>query len=76
MVKVNTPFNDDTSAFANIDKNGLIEVHIPTYKGRDLYGAQLKIRFIRFIREEKHFESLDELKAQIREDIDSILRPA
>ena len=76
MVKVNTPFNDDTSAFANIDANGLIEVHIPTYKGGDLYGAQLKIRFIRFIREEKHFESLEELKTQIREDIDSILRPA
>ena len=75
MVKVNTPFNDDTSAFANIDSNGLIEVHIPAYKGGDLYGAQLKVRFVRFVREERQFASLEELKEQIKEDIDSILRP-
>ena len=75
MVRVDTPHNDNTIAFANIDQNGLIEVHIPSFKG-DLYGAHLKIRFLRFVREEKHFDSLEELKAQLKEDIDSILRPA
>lgn len=75
MVRVDTPHNDNTIAFANIDQNGLIEVNIPSFKG-DLYGEHLKIRFVRFIREEKHFDSLEELKAQLKEDIDSILRPA
>lgn len=76
MVRVDTPFMDDAPAFANIDATGLIEVHIPSYKGGDLYGAKLKIRFVRFIREEKHFDTLEALQAQIRDDIDSILRPA
>lgn len=75
MVSVHTPVMDNAPAFANIDNNGLIEVHIPSFKG-NLYGSQLKIRFIRFIREEKQFDSLEALRAQIREDIDSILRQA
>ena len=74
MATVTTPVRDDAPAFVNIDKNGLIEVYIPSFKG-DLYGAQLKIRFVRFIRDEKHFESLQELQEQIKDDIDSILRP-
>ena len=74
MATVTTPVRDDAPSFVNIDKNGLIEVYIPSFKG-DLYGAQLKIRFVRFIRDEKHFESLQELQAQIKDDVDSILRP-
>ena len=74
MATVTTPVREDAPAFVNIDKNGLIEVYIPSFKG-DLYGAQLKIRFVRFIRDEKHFDSLQELQAQIKDDIDSILRP-
>lgn len=74
MALVNTPTVDDAPAFVNIDKQGLIEAHIPSFKG-DLYDQVLKIRFLRFLREEKQFESLEELQAQIKEDIDSILRP-
>ena len=74
MATVTTPVREDAPAFVNIDHNGLIEVYIPSFKG-DLYGAQLKIRFVRFIRDEKHFDSLQELQAQIKDDIDSILRP-
>ncbi len=74
MATVTTPVREDAPAFVNIDQNGLIEVYIPSFKG-DLYGAQLKIRFVRFIRDEKHFDSLQELQAQIKDDIDSILRP-
>lgn len=74
MATVTTPVRDDAPSFVNIDHNGLIEVYIPSFKG-DLYGAQLKIRFVRFIRDEKHFDSLQELQAQIKDDIDSILRP-
>ena len=45
-----------------------IELHIPGFHG-DLYGERLTIRFERFIREEKKFNSLDELKQQIQEDV-------
>lgn len=61
--------------FCNIDKQGIIEVHIPDYTG-DLYDRPLQIRFLRFIREEKQFGSLDELQQQIKADIDSIRHPA
>lgn len=71
---VDTPTMDNAPAFVNIDKQGLIEAHIPSFKG-DLYGQILKIRFLRFLREERPFANLEELKAQIRADIDSTLRP-
>lgn len=45
-----------------------IEVHIMNYEG-NLYGKELHLSFIERIREEKKFASLDELKAQIQEDI-------
>lgn len=71
---VNTPTRDDAPAFVNIDVNGLIEVHIPSFKG-DLYDQILKVRFVRFLREEKHFDSLEGLREQIKADIDNSLRP-
>ncbi len=51
-----------------------IEVHIPSFKG-DLYGEQMEIQFDRFIREERRFNSLQELQEQIKADVDSSLRP-
>ena len=72
---VNTPTRDDAPAFVNIDANKLIEVYVPSFKG-DLYDQILKIRFVRFLREEKHFDTLEELRQQIKEDVDSILRLA
>lgn len=73
IARVDTPTVNDAMAFVNIDRNGIIEAHIPSFKG-DLYGAQLKLRFVRFLREERQFSNLEDLKAQIKEDIDSILR--
>ncbi|MCQ2347319.1 MAG: riboflavin biosynthesis protein RibF [Paludibacteraceae bacterium] len=45
-----------------------IEVHIPHYE-KDMYGQTLTIRFLQYLREEKRFDSLDALKAQISNDI-------
>jgi riboflavin kinase/FMN adenylyltransferase len=70
---VNTPMRDDAPAFVNIDRSGLIEVYVPSFKG-DLYGQLLNIRFTRFIREEKTFSCLEELRQQIKADVDSTLR--
>ena len=49
-----------------------IEIHIPSFEG-DLYGQQMDIRFERFIREEKRFESLQELREQIASDISALV---
>lgn len=46
----------------------LLEVHIFDYSG-DLYGKTLKVRFDKFLREERKFDSVDELRAQIGLDV-------
>ncbi len=48
----------------------VLEVHIPGWSG-DLYGADIKVAFIRRLRDEMKFDSLEELKSQIRRDIDA-----
>ena len=75
LALVDTPTRDNAPAFVNIDADKLIEVHMPSFKG-DLYDQILKIRFVRFLREERHFETLEELREQIKADVDSILRQA
>ena len=51
-----------------------LEVHLIDFQG-DLYGQPLTISFLHFLREEKKFASLDELKQQIAEDIKRIYIP-
>ena len=53
-------------------QNISIEVHLLNWQG-DLYGKQLKVRLVKFIREEKKFASLDELKEQIKKDCQSVI---
>ena len=36
---------------------------------RDIYGEDVEVRFVRYLRPEKKFESLDELAAQIARDV-------
>lgn len=45
-----------------------VEVHIPGFRG-DLYGRRLRVGFVRKLRDEKRFASMDALKAQIKKDI-------
>ena len=44
------------------------EIHLLDFAG-DLYGKEITIAFLSFLRPEKKFDSLEELKAQIAEDI-------
>ena len=46
----------------------VVEAHILDFDG-DLYGQEIKIEVLKQIRGEKKFENLDELKAQIQEDV-------
>lgn len=45
-----------------------LETHIIGYTG-NLYGMEIKVEFLVYIRAEKRFESLDELKKQLQDDI-------
>lgn len=47
-----------------------IEAHLLDFHG-DLYGRRLRLEFLRRLRPEQKFNSLDELKAQIQKDIDN-----
>lgn len=53
-------------------KEPIAETHILAFSG-DLYGKDIKIDIIKKIRDEKHFENLEELKLQIEKDIKTCL---
>ena len=66
-------------ALANIGTNPTVgndylslEVHLLDFQG-DLYDKQLTIAFCSFLREERQFASLEELKKQIAEDVSKAL---
>ena len=46
-----------------------VEVHIINFTG-DLYGKEIELKFLQFLRHEMKFSSLDELRTQIQKDID------
>ena len=48
-----------------------IEVYIPSFEG-NLYGRQLMLSFVRFLREEHKFASIESLRRQISEDLSSL----
>ena len=45
----------------------LVEVHLFDFSG-DLYGQKLEVEFIQKLRDETHFEDIDDLVVQMRED--------
>jgi len=51
------------------DVSRSVETHLLDFEGGDLYGKQVRVEFLRFIRPEQKFESLDALKAQIAKDL-------
>lgn len=48
--------------------NKLLEAHVFDFDG-DLYGQEIEVEFGRFLRGERKFSGIDELKAQIEEDL-------
>lgn len=46
----------------------ILEVHLLNFD-KNIYGEQIKVSFLRKIRDEKEFSSLNELKCQIEKDI-------
>lgn len=46
----------------------VLELHLFDFD-RDIYGSEIEVRFLRFLRPEQKFESLAELRAQIARDV-------
>ena len=70
--------NDVYKAITNIGINPTVggetlrsETYIPAFEA-NLYGKEIKIEFIDFLRPEIKFQSIDELKNQIQKDIENI----
>jgi riboflavin kinase / FMN adenylyltransferase len=53
-------------------KNMTIEAYLLDYPGDSLYGMPVTLRLLTRVREERTFDSLDALKAQIALDVDEI----
>lgn len=51
----------------------ILELHIPNFDA-DLYGQELSMEILNKIRDEKKFASLEELKMQIKKDVEECLR--
>ena len=72
--------NTSKTAVANIgirptlksDGERTLEVHIPGFSG-DLYGRDMEIVFLEFLRPEQKFSSVEELSRQIGEDVRKVI---
>jgi riboflavin kinase/FMN adenylyltransferase len=54
-----------------VDDSGRTAVETHVFNtDRDLYGAAIRVGFVQRLRDERRFESLDALKAQIAADCD------
>lgn len=58
-------------AILNVSSEGLPEVHIPDFEG-NLYNRRMTVCPLRWIRGEQQFDSLDQLRDQIKEDIKNL----
>lgn len=56
------------TGMTNIDHNGKIETHILDFS-EDIYGFDIRVSFLGRLRDEIHFNSFDELKAQLTLDL-------
>ena len=55
--------------FYEFAERSLIEAHLIGFRG-DLYDETARLRFVRRLRPERRFDGIDELKAQLRRDIE------
>ena len=53
------------------DNNVTVETHILDFSD-DIYGRQAKVEFVRFIRSERKFDSIEDLKLQLEADRKSV----
>lgn len=49
-----------------------IEAHLLDYAGGPLYGRTMRLELARRLRDEEHFQSVDEMLAQMRRDVEAV----
>jgi len=54
------------------ERNLVVETHIPGFQD-ELYGESLTVHFLKRLREERKFENLEGLTAQLKRDVDAAL---
>ncbi|NBV05738.1 MAG: bifunctional riboflavin kinase/FAD synthetase [Proteobacteria bacterium] len=55
----------------NCDSAPIFETHILNFSS-NIYGKKIEVEFLDFIREERKFSSLDQLKEQIKKDLEEL----
>lgn len=74
VYKVRTNFGEGVANFGvrpTLDgRKELLEVHLFDFAS-EIYGKEMEVEFLNFIRPEKQFASLQELKNQIEEDVNT-----
>jgi len=55
----------------DVDAQRLLEVHLFDFN-QDVYGKELGVRFIKYVREEMKFDSIEALKSQIEKDVQQV----
>ena len=53
-------------------KRKLLEAHLAKYAGGDLYDKEIEVELLKKIRDDKEFDTEDELRAAIRADIQAV----
>ena len=53
-------------------KKAVLETHILDFD-KNIYGEEIRVEFLNMLRAEQKFNSVDELKKQISQDISKIL---
>lgn len=71
-ITYNAIANFGTRPTVSKSAQNILEVHILNFD-KDIYGQKIKVEFLKRIREERAFNSLDELKAQIKKDIITVI---
>ena len=56
----------------NDGRGQTIEAHLFDYDGTPLYGRRLTLEFVARVRDEQQFASLDELRAQLKKDAETV----
>ena len=57
--------------FQDAGDDRVLEVHVFDFAG-DLYGRELEVCFLEFVRGERRFASKEELRAQIARDVEGL----
>jgi len=52
-------------------EQSVLEAHLLDFEG-DLYGQNVRIEFAQFLRSERRFNGIDELVAQLRQDVEAV----